>query len=162
MVEPTTGVSTGRLTIFELLAPTPASTAPPILGVVLPVIAGVLLMVEGALIEGLLMTGADGTIGAATALPVTGAAMPVVRGVVPGADGVVPTGEGVLPLIEGAAPETPPADVPLVCARAGKASMAAAAMRQVRANMEVASLCRSRVRSRRSKPDAAWLRLPRV
>ena len=125
----------------------------------LPVIAGVLLTVDGVLIDGLLMTGADGTIGAAGVLPradgvlptgagvliegvppVIAGAPPVVRGVVPDTDGVVPTGEGVLPLTDGAAPETPLAGVPLVCAKAGVASMTATAMREVRVYMRKASL----------------------
>ena len=45
-------------------------------------IAGVLLTVDGVLMDGLLMTGAGGTIGAAGGLPTM--------------DGVLPTGAGVL------------------------------------------------------------------
>jgi hypothetical protein len=92
---------------------------------VLPVTAGALPRGACVLIEGVLR--------------VINGVLPLRSGVVP-SDGVAPTGEGVLPLIEGVGPETALAGAPLFCAKAGMVSMAAAAIRQVRAYMEVASL----------------------
>jgi hypothetical protein len=141
----------GRLTMFEpprfpsTRPAAPESTAPPIVAGALPVTAGVLLTVEGALIEGLLTTGAGGTMGAAGTLPAGAGVLlmiegvPVASGGAPDTEGVVPTGEGVVPLIAGAAGA--PVAGALVCARAGTASIAAAMMRQVRAFMTLTSLC---------------------
>jgi hypothetical protein len=141
----------------SMRAAAPESNAPPIVAGVLPVTAGVLpMVVEGALIEGLLTTGAGGTMGATGVLPtiagalpmgagvlnagevlVIGGVLPVRTGVVPLTDGVAPTGDGVLlPLTAGALPGMPVTGATLVCAKAGMASIVAAARRQVRAFME--------------------------
>ena len=162
-LEPTAAPPTGRLSTFGPLrsaftpAPAPASTAPPTVAGVLPVIAGVLLIVDGALMDGVLITGAAGTMGAAGVLLRTGGAVPTDAGapsagvglvivdvalpgvtdVAPVTDGDVVTGDGVLPLTDGAPIETPPAGALPVWARAGSASIAAAAMTHVRIDMRI-------------------------